>query len=378
MKVSLVVVHYHAAELALAAGLSFRRQAAELGVDGEALVVDHGSDAAGARLLAEGFPGRVLADPANPGYAAGVNRGVAAAGGDVVLFGNPDVELFPGALGALLDALRQGAGVAGPRFFWDRERRFLLPPNERRTPGAEMAARLAGRGGGWTRLARRAWRRHARRHWRAGDTLPSYDLSGALLAVDRGAWERVGPFDEGYRLYFEEVDWLLRCRRRGVRAVYQPRAAVLHHYNRSAAGEGRAGAWFAESEARFGRRWHGRALRALLARLTPRQPGVEPPPPLPAPGRPALVPGDFLPAARRSGRRGGGLGELWIEVSSLMRGYPAAAERWTADGAAPEPWRLPAELWRHMAPGTWRLTVADAAGREWAAARFEVPSRDRR
>ena len=51
-----------------------------------------------------------------------------------------------------------------------------------------------------------------------------YELTGACLAVTRDGWRRVGRFDEGFRLYYEETEWLLRARSRGVRAVLAPAA----------------------------------------------------------------------------------------------------------------------------------------------------------
>lgn len=396
--VSLVLVHYHCADLAVRACAGFIRQAEQAGVGLEILVVDNGSDAEERRRLAEGLaelPGRVLEPGANLGYAGGLNLGAEAAVGDVLLFSNADLELFPGALEELLATLRSGADIAGPRFFWDRERRFLLPPNEARDRRSELAAALAGRGPGWARRARRRWRRHARRHWQARGEVPSHDLSGALLAVSRPAWRRAGPFDAGFRLYFEEVDWLRRAATAGLTCVHQPRAEVVHHYDRSAAGEERADGWFAESRARFEERWHGPVLRRLKAWLTPSEerppePGAELPP-----GPPRLTAETLRGLARRArparprGAGGGGgqvdpnsgwAGDLWIEVSPLARRFPAAAERLTvptaAPGAAPgdpEPWTFPADLFSELRPGRWHLTVVDGAGRELATASFAAP-----
>lgn len=366
MKVSLVVVHYHCAEMAVAAVDAFRGQAAELAVDLEVLVVDNGSDEAGRARLGSAAD-RLLDPGANLGYAGGLNLGVASSSGDVLLLANPDLLPLPGALDGLLSSLRRGAGVAGPRFYWDAERRFLLPPNERRDGISELAASLAERGAAWAERARRRWRRHARRHWRADEELPSHDLSGALLAVRRPVWQKVGPFDPGYRLYFEEVDWLLRCRRAGVRSVHQPRAEVVHHYDRSAAGEPRAATWFAESAERFAARWHGPILRRLGGWLAPRRPRRAKSGSVAAPGRPRLSAAALAGLRSRTGD-----GELWIELSPLERGFPAAAERLAPGTAASEsPWELPAHLWEPLRPGRWRLGVVASDGRELDAAFFQ-------
>ncbi len=158
----------------------------------------------------------------NLGYAGGVNLGMARSDAEMVVLMNPDVMVLPGCVPALLDALRNGAAVAGPRFYWDGGRRLLQPPAEVRTRREELTRLLAGKSPGGAARARRRWRRHARRHWEAREPLPSHDLSGSLLALRRSAWEAVGPFDEGFQLYFEETDWLLRAERLGLSGRYVP------------------------------------------------------------------------------------------------------------------------------------------------------------
>ncbi|MBV8200259.1 MAG: glycosyltransferase, partial [Acidobacteria bacterium] len=245
---AVVLVHYHTPRLAAAAVGALQRDLASgpgaaAGLDVEWLLVDNGSDAAGRELLAS-LPLRLLEPGRNLGYAGGVNLGVASSRAELVLLMNPDVLVLPGCAAALVDCLRAGAAAAGPRFFWDSGRRLLLPPAERRGRGSELLAVLAAsRGGGWAERARRRSRRHCRRHWLAAAPLPSHSLSGSLLAVRRAAWERVGGFDEGFRLYFEETDWLLRLRRAGLPARFVPAAEAVHLYGRSAALEPRAAEW---------------------------------------------------------------------------------------------------------------------------------------
>ena len=364
MKLSVVLVHYRTPELAAAAVESVRRELARptaAGLAVEILVVDNGSDAAGRARLAD-LPVELVEPGENLGFAGGVNLGVERAGGDAFVLANPDVELLPGCLPRLAAALAGGAAAAGPRLVWDRGGRLLLPPTERRGRASELLARLADRGPRWAAFARRRWRRHARRHWRATEAIPSLHLSGALLAVARPAWERVGPFDEGYRLYFEETDWLLRLHRAGLAAVYEPRAVAAHAFARSAAREPRAEEWFEASRRRFAARWYGERFERIAGRIGGAPGGAGLPLPLARPGRPALDLGELLARPRR--------GPLWVEVSPLARGFPAAAER--LEGGSGR-WELPVPIWEGMTPGTWRLTLADERGRELAAASFVRP-----
>lgn len=415
-EVSVVLVHYRAGRLAAAALAAAAGDLAAAGLAAELLVVDNGGDEDDrSHLAATAVPARRLDPGENLGFAGGVNLGVAESTGDVIVLMNPDVTVLPGCLPALVAELGAGAGIAGPRFWWDAGRRLLLPPAEARGLADELGAALAAGGGLRARRARARWRRHARRHWTAERPLPSHALSGALLAVRRDAWERVGPFDAGYRLYFEETDWLARARRAGVAARYVPAAEAVHAHGESARREPRAAEWFAESARRFRRRHHGRLAAVALERLAGRAAHraareaaagpssgrrAAPSPAVhgaaaaaPHTGRPAApeprglagrpvpdaslagagpidIAGPHAPDAPLAGAADlldlspwASDAPLWVEVSPRPEGFPAAAERL----AAPPPggWSLPAEVrGRQEGPLTVHLTTD--AGRELA------------
>jgi GT2 family glycosyltransferase len=370
---AVVLVHYHTPRLAAAAVAALARDLASgpagtAGLEVEWLLVDNGSDPAGRELLA-GLPVRLLEPGRNLGYAGGVNLGVASCRSELVLLMNPDVLVLPGCAGALLDCLRTGAAAAGPRFYWDSGRRLLLPPAEARDRRGELLGWLAAtRDAGWAARARRRSRRHCRRHWQAAAPLASHSLSGSLLAVTRGAWERVGGFDEGFQLYFEETDWLLRLRRAGLAARYVPAAEAVHLYGRSAALEPRAEEWFEESARRFRRRHYGAWFAWCLERLGQAAPG-------PGSHHAPLTHLEAVPAALPAAGLdlGGYPRPLWVEVSPNPTGFPAAAERLDA-GAAGGRWTLPAEVAARLEAGTWWVRLSDDAGRDLAGFRLDVPA----
>ena len=349
---ALILVHYHTPDLLIRAVKAARGD----GLDAHVIVVDNGSHDADTRRLAT-LPVDYVKAPSNLGYAGGINLGVSRTGASHLMLLNADVEVDAGCLGILCRALDEGAAVAGPRFHWDDAGTLALPPTEPRSRWHALApacARAGPRGAAWLR---RAWRRHARRHWRAVAPLASFSLSGALLAVRRDAWERVGPFDEGFKLYFEETDWLERCRKLGLTARLVPGATALHRYNQSAVQQPLAGTWFAESSRRFEARHHGAWFMALRRRL------VASLPPLTAVDLPAGPPALDLAAFRARG-------PLWVEVSPNPWGTPAAGCR--LDDAATE-WRLPDDVWRHLAGGRYLVQVVDDAGRELARYAFTRP-----
>lgn len=357
MRLAVILVHYHTPELAAAALEALRADVAGTALEVEWLLVDNGSDAEG-RALLESLPVERIDPGANLGYAGGVNLGVERSKAELILLMNPDVIVQPNCVPALLECLRDGAAVAGPRTFWDRGRRLVQPPSEVRTRREELTALLAGRSATGAARARKRWRRHARRHWEARTPLPSHCLSGSLLALRRSAWQEVGPFDDGFRLYFEETDWLLRARQRALPSRYVPGAEAVHLYSQSADREPRAREWFEESARRFRGLHYGPWFVTLLEGLDRRLPRGNA-----APALPPVPPGGLrLPEDPSSY-------PLWVEVSPNPVGYPAAAERLSEPPG--RSWSLPAEIEGRLSSCELVLQVTDSRGRE--VARFALP-----
>jgi GT2 family glycosyltransferase len=59
-------------------------------------------------------------------------------------------------------------------------------------------------------------------------------VSGACLMTRRDVFDRVGGFDEGFFLYWEDADYCARVADAGFRRVYVPTVAVRHAAGRSA------------------------------------------------------------------------------------------------------------------------------------------------
>ncbi len=357
MKLAVILVHYHSPELARRACEALVRDAETSDVELEMVLVDNGSQRSDLGVL-DSLPARRLDPGRNLGYAGGANAGVRATSAERIVVMNPDVEVLPGCLGALAEALGlgalaealdDGAAAAGPRFFWDHGKQYLLPPTEAVSRSAEVLAVLARRSASLAGLARRRWRRHARRYWSAREPFAGYDLSGALLAFRRSAWQQVGPFDEGYRLYYEETDWLQRLRSAGLEARFVPAAEAVHLYAQSTAAEPRVEQWQLDSSRRFRRRVYGRSFSWLLERLSA---WVGP-----ATADPSFAPVSPEPQA------------AWQEVSPSPLGYPAAGRR-LPPGSAP-PVDLPPEILGRLAPGSYFLRSVDGSGRELGGSRLD-------
>jgi hypothetical protein len=198
----------------------------------EIIVVDCVSTDGSAEMVQHEFPDvRLIASPENLGYARGSNTGAAQATGRYLMIMNPDTEIVDQALATLVRYMddHPAVGAAGPQL---RYADGSLQPSRRRFPTLAT--------GFWESTLLHQWfplNPFARRYHMADrppDTPQAVDwLVGAALLIRRAAWEQVGPLDEGYFMYFEELDWCRRCRSAGWEIHYVPQALVIHHEGKS-------------------------------------------------------------------------------------------------------------------------------------------------
>jgi N-acetylglucosaminyl-diphospho-decaprenol L-rhamnosyltransferase len=224
-----LVVNYRSAPLVERCLQSVYATSGELRL--EVVVVDNASRDGSAERLRAALPSAtVLAMPENRGFAAGVNAGLRNSSAELVIVLNPDTEVRPGALQTLVGGLRKHpqTGVLAP-LLEDPDGR-LTPNGYRRFPGLwTIAMDLCipiGYAFALVRLpalhpyamspaALRAGRRPA---W----------ACGAALAIRRSAYAEAGELDEGFFLYFEEVEWQRRVAARGWAIEIAPAARACH------------------------------------------------------------------------------------------------------------------------------------------------------
>ena len=57
---------------------------------------------------------------------------------------------------------------------------------------------------------------------------PVDQLPGAAMMVRAKVWQKVGPLDEDYPFYFEDVDWSWRAKKMGQKLMVLPQAKIIH------------------------------------------------------------------------------------------------------------------------------------------------------
>ena len=187
--------------------------------DWEILVVDNASTDSSAELVREHYPHmRLIRNQDNLGFAAGNNRGLRIATGDVLVLLNQDTVVHPGWLQALVHAFEVDpqCGIAGAK--------ALYPDGRIQHAGGYVDARGEAAHFGYREPDNGQF-----------DERREVDfVTGAALAISRAALQEIGELDEGFHLaYYEDVDWCYRAREAGYRVLYTP-AAVLVHKERSA------------------------------------------------------------------------------------------------------------------------------------------------
>jgi GT2 family glycosyltransferase len=235
-------------------------------------VVDNASADGSAEMVRRDFPQfHLIASPDNLGFARGNNLALREMIGradapDAILLLNPDAELLPGALAALVACLdaHAEAGMAGAQLQYGDGRfqhgafRFpslaqifldFFPLNWRLT-----ASRLNGR--------------YPRALYDRNEPFAVDFVLGASMLVRTAALRQVGLLDEGYFMYAEEMDWAWRMHAAGWSVYCAPAARVIHH-------EGQSSRQFRErmyvalwrSRYRFFERYYPSAWRMLARRL---------------------------------------------------------------------------------------------------------------
>jgi GT2 family glycosyltransferase len=182
----------------------------------EIVVVDGDSSDGTRELLHAERPDVVVVQASgNPGFAAACNLGAAAASGEYLLLLNNDTTLEPDAIGQLMRvALRSPRRLAAVNAM---TRRADLPAV------IDSLGNVSGmRGFGAPRYAGFV---DFGQFARDGEL---FSASFTAVLIPRIAWEAVGPLDERYGYYYEDVDWSLRARMGGLHVLPAPHALVYH------------------------------------------------------------------------------------------------------------------------------------------------------
>lgn len=183
----------------------------------EIIVVDNASTDDSVTFVHENFPNvQVIVNERNLGFSAGMNIGLRAARGDIVVLLNNDIYVRPDWLHALIRPIvtNESVGIVGCK---------LLFPDEQtiQHAGATLTYPTAySQHYGYQEMDRGQC-----------DQVREVDyVTGAAMAIARRVLVDVGFLDEGFSpFYFEEADFCRRAKAAGYQVLYVPDAVAIHH-----------------------------------------------------------------------------------------------------------------------------------------------------
>ncbi|MGD2086725.1 MAG: glycosyltransferase family 2 protein [Candidatus Aminicenantes bacterium] len=192
-------------------------------VPSEIIVVDNASGDQTTELVEKDFKAvKIIKNKRNYHYARAVNIGVEAAVQDLVIILNQDIELkedFIEMLYHRYDAEEDKETTAGivPRMCFNKLRTFIN-----------------GIGNFVTEKG-----------WGTDNYFGVVDIGqfesllyvssacfGAIM-VTKAGWRKVGPLDNKYKSFYEDVDWSIRAHLKGMNLLAAPKAVVFHEFGGS-------------------------------------------------------------------------------------------------------------------------------------------------
>ena len=196
----------------------------------QVIVVDDGSEDGTASLAAE-WGAEVISTGTNAGFPRAVNLGVAAVKTEFLVILNNDLRLPGDWLERLLYLCEIGAWFASGKLL-----------SGTRSGEIDGTYDLISRGGS---------------AWRAGNGAPTAGISGNVSVLDlpsftaglfrTSLFSRIGPLEERFGMYLEDVDFGLRCVKAGLWGMYDPTVTGVH------LGSATRGEWHAQTARQMAR-----------------------------------------------------------------------------------------------------------------------------
>ncbi len=210
--VSVVVLSYNGRDLLPGVLSSLRRQTYG---DFSVTVVDNGSADDSVTLLRRDWAeAEIVRLEHNVGVAAALNRGIEATRGELVALLNNDIELDPGWMAELVEAMARHpeAASASGKMLRFAERDVIDAAGDTMRWSGAFVNRGAGESdrGQYDRSE------------------PVFSACAGAAMYRRPALEEVGPFDEDFFAYMEDADWGFRAQLRGLGSWYAPGAIAFH------------------------------------------------------------------------------------------------------------------------------------------------------
>lgn len=216
---SIIIVNYNTRDLLKDCLRSIYRSRGSGTYD--VIVVDNNSSDGSVEMVRREFPQtKLIVNQENLGFARGCNKGLTLSHGRYSILLNSDTEILPSSLDGLINFLDSGRadpkiGIIGCKIV---------------NPDGSVQYSVGKFPSLWSTVADMFRPYQKRKYCLAGyDTAHEVDwVTGAFIAIDNRVIQDVGCFDERYFMYYEEVDWCLRAKKKGWKVFYFPNISIIH------------------------------------------------------------------------------------------------------------------------------------------------------
>jgi GT2 family glycosyltransferase len=256
MKINTIIVNYFTADF-LPPLMDVLQQENEIS---KIIIADNGDHADLVSLTANYQKAVLIQNAKNIGFAAAVNKASQSEYADYYLLINPDTLPEKGFMKALLNpAIEKDALITGPRFFWDRDKIFRLPPALGYSWTIRAGFQAAAQSRAEAALLNNNWIFRHERFWEKTEPFSETFISGGCLLVknDEAFFRNGELFDERFFLYYEDTDLCLRAITNNKLVLVAPNAHVVHFWDRSPSVN--KNAYLADSEKLFLEKYFGKS-----------------------------------------------------------------------------------------------------------------------
>jgi N-acetylglucosaminyl-diphospho-decaprenol L-rhamnosyltransferase len=198
------------------------------------------------------WPIKVIQNKTPKGFGANHNAASHLASGGLFCVMNPDIHLLENPFPTLLGEMAmQQASVIGPAVL---NTHGQIEDSIRHSPSIlSLAGKMLGRGDG-------------RYSFMLGDDTFAADwLAGMFMLFRLEDYRAIGGFDEGFFLYYEDVDICARLWKSGRSVLACPKTQVIHDARRTSRRDFRYLRWHVASMARYFWKHWGRFPRGVVS-----------------------------------------------------------------------------------------------------------------
>jgi O-antigen biosynthesis protein len=226
MKLSVIIVSYNVKNFLENCLVSVHE--AISGIEAEVIVVDNNSADGSARMVADKFPTvKLISNSNNLGFSIANNQARPFAGGEFILFLNPDTLVEKETFRICIDFMNEhpDAGAMGVKMV-DGKGRYL-PESKRSLPTPVVAFYKTV---GLTALFPRSKRfgQYYLSHLDNSEIHKIEVLTGAFFFARKKALDTTGWFDEEFFMYGEDIDLSCRLLRNNYSIWYHPGTSITH------------------------------------------------------------------------------------------------------------------------------------------------------